>query len=87
MHDENNSLTPRTSPSNVRACTDQLERTLSTLQEQYGITSVIAALIDVAGCGISMNHAVRGSSLRALIERIERHRAIAPPQKSASSRR
>jgi hypothetical protein len=64
--------------SDVRTCTDQLESALSQLQERYGIAAVLAALTEVAGCASCVGHTMKGDSLRALIERIERHRAGMP---------
>jgi hypothetical protein len=81
MNNVSNPLTIRTSPSDVHACTDQLERALSNLQERYGIAAVVAALIDVAGCRMSVDHAMRGSSLRAFVEKIGRHQ-IDPPSEA-----
>lgn len=60
----------------VAACSQQLDQTLDELLQLYGISAVVAALVGVAGCSNCVGHATEhnGSSIRALITRLERHR-------------
>lgn len=60
----------------VAACSQRLDQTLAELLQLYGISDVVAALVGVAGCsncvGLATEH--NGSSIRALITRLERQR-------------
>jgi hypothetical protein len=62
----------------VLACTQKLDEVLSELQKRYGTTAVLASLITVAGCSNCVGHEGEqqmGKSLRALIVRLDSHRA------------
>ncbi len=60
----------------VAACGQRLDQTLTELLQLYGISAVLAALVGVAGCSNCVGHAAEqhGSSIRALIARLEHHR-------------
>lgn len=60
----------------VAACSHRLDQALSELLQLYGISAVVAALVGVAGCSNCVGHGseANGSSIRALIARLEHHR-------------
>jgi hypothetical protein len=55
----------------VSVCVLTLDRIIGELATRYGAASVAAALIEVVGCSsCAVDHVSRGTSIRALMERI-----------------
>jgi hypothetical protein len=57
-------------PRDVAVCVRTLNRTIGQLANRYGAASVVAALTEVVGCASCVDDVSRGTSIRALIERI-----------------
>lgn len=59
------------SSGDVAVCVRTLNHAIGQLANRYGASSVVAALVEVVGCSICMHDVNRrGTSIRALIERI-----------------